>query len=235
MQEEKNVAVVLAAGQGKRMNSSVPKQYLLLGNRPVLFYALEAFQQSDKINEIILVTGHDQIDYCKKEIVDKYGFSKVIDVIEGGAERYLSVLCGIKAIKAADNIFVHDGARPFVTLDMIERCLESVRKWEACAVGVPVKDTIKIVDEKGFISHTPDRNYVWAIQTPQVFRYEVLAKAYQKLMEQKESNVTDDAMVVENMLGKQVKIVMGDYKNIKITTPEDLEVGCQYLSSRTLL
>ena len=228
MENEKNVAIVLAAGQGKRMNSSVPKQYLLLGDRPVLFYALATFQQSPKIDEIILVTGPNQIYYCRQ-----YGFSKVVDVIEGGSERYLSVICGIKTVKAADNIFVHDGARPFVTLDMIERCLGSVRQWEACAVGVPVKDTIKIVDENGFITHTPDRNYVWAIQTPQVFRYEVLAKAYEKLMEQNQTNVTDDAMVVEKMLGKQVKIVMGDYKNIKITTPEDLEVGCQYLSSRS--
>lgn len=233
MENEKNVAIVLAAGQGKRMNSSVPKQYLLLGDRPVLFYALDTFQKSNKIDEIILVTGHNQIDYCRNEVVNKYGFSKVVDVIEGGSERYLSVICGIKTVKAADNIFVHDGARPFVTLDMIERCLGSVRQWEACAVGVPVKDTIKIVDENGFITHTPDRNYVWAIQTPQVFRYEVLAKAYEKLMEQNQTNVTDDAMVVEKMLGKQVKIVMGDYKNIKITTPEDLEVGCQYLSSRS--
>lgn len=230
MENEKNVAIILAAGQGKRMNSSVPKQYLLLRDRPVLFYALDAFQKSDVIDEIILVTGHDQIDYCKNEIVDKYGFSKVTNVIQGGAERYLSVLCGIKAVKGADNIFVHDGARPFVTLDMIERSLDSVREWGACAVGVPVKDTIKIADEKGFISHTPDRNYVWAIQTPQVFRYTILAEAYQKLMERNETNVTDDAMVVENMLGKKVKIVMGDYKNIKITTPEDLEVGEQYLS-----
>lgn len=233
MENEKNVAIVLAAGQGKRMKSSVPKQYLLLGDRPVLFYALDTFQKSNKIDEIILVTGHNQIDYCRNEVVNKYGFSKVVDVIEGGSERYLSVICGIKTVKAADNIFVHDGARPFVTLDMIERCLGSVRQWEACAVGVPVKDTIKIVDENGFITHTPDRNYVWAIQTPQVFRYEVLAKAYEKLMEQNQTNVTDDAMVVEKMLGKQVKIVMGDYKNIKITTPEDLEVGCQYLSSRS--
>lgn len=233
MENEKNVAIVLAAGQGKRMKSSVPKQYLLLGDRPVLFYALDTFQKSDKINEIILVTGHNQIDYCRNEVVNKYGFSKVVDVIEGGSERYLSVICGIKTVTAADNIFVHDGARPFVTLDMIERCLDSVRQWEACAVGVPVKDTIKIVDENGFITHTPDRNYVWTIQTPQVFRYEVLAKAYEKLMEQNQTNVTDDAMVVEKMLGKQVKIVMGDYKNIKITTPEDLEVGCQYLSSRS--
>ena len=221
MENEKNVAIILAAGQGKRMNSSIPKQYLLLRDRPVLFYALDAFQKSDVIDEIILVTGHDQIDYCKNEIVDKYGFSKVTNVIKGG----------IKAVKGADNIFVHDGARPFVTLDMIERSLDSVREWGACAVGVPVKDTIKIADEKGFISHTPDRNYVWAIQTPQVFQYTVLAEAYQKLMERNETNVTDDAMVVENMLGKKVKIVMGDYKNIKITTPEDLEVGEQYLSS----
>lgn len=227
--KEKNVVILLAAGQGKRMNSDVPKQYLLLGGRPVLFYALKAFQQAECIDEIILVVGNGQIDYCQNEIVDKYDFTKVSKVIEGGAERYLSVYCGIKEAMNADNIFVHDGARPFIEETTIERALEGVRKWEACVVGVPVKDTIKIVDECGFAEHTPDRSFVWAVQTPQVFKREILVEAYQKLMTLSEVQVTDDAMVVEQMLNKKVKLVEGSYKNIKITTPEDLIIGEQYL------
>ena len=129
----------------------------------------------------------------------------------------------------ADNIFVHDGARPFIEETTIERALEGVRKWEACVVGVPVKDTIKIVDECGFAEHTPDRSFVWAVQTPQVFKREILVEAYQKLMTLSEVQVTDDAMVVEQMLNKKVKLVEGSYKNIKITTPEDLIIGEQYL------
>lgn len=227
--QEKNVVILLAAGQGKRMNSDVPKQYLLLGGRPVLFYALQAFQKAECIDEIILVVGNGQIDYCQNEIVSKYSFTKVSKVIEGGAERYLSVYCGIKEAMDADNIFIHDGARPFIDGTTIEKSLEGVRKWEACVVGVPVKDTIKIVDECGFAKHTPDRGFVWIAQTPQVFKREILVEAYQKLMTLSEVQVTDDAMVVEQMLNKKVKLVEGSYKNIKITTPEDLIIGEQYL------
>lgn len=229
MNKEKNTAIILAAGQGKRMNSSVPKQYLLLGDRPVLFYTLEAFQKSECIDNIILVVGEGQIPYCREEIVDNYKFSKVSKIIEGGNERYLSVYYGIKEAEGANNIFVHDGARPFVTSDVLHNALESVQECGACAVGVPVKDTIKIVDENGFVSYTPDRNFVWAIQTPQVFSYSILLEAYEKLMKCPEVNVTDDAMVVEQMLGIKVKLVSGSYKNIKITTPEDMEIGRLYV------
>lgn len=229
MKKERNVAIILAAGQGKRMNSSVPKQYMLLGGRPVLFYAIDVFQKSDVIDEIVLVVGKGQIEYCKEELVEKYGFSKVSMVIEGGKERYLSVYCGIKAINAADNIFVHDGARPFVSSEILERTICTVRQCNACVVGVPVKDTIKIVDNDDFVASTPDRSHVWAIQTPQVFKFELLREAYEKLMDSKQEGITDDAMVVERMLGAKVKLVLGDYKNIKITTPEDIIVGEQYL------
>lgn len=227
--QEKNVVILLAAGQGKRMNSDVPKQYLLLGDRPVLFYALETFQKAECIDKIILVVGSGQISYCQKEIIDKYGFTKVSKIIEGGAERYLSVYCGIKEAMDADNIFIHDGARPFVDMEMIDTALEGVRKWGACTVGVPVKDTIKVVNEEGFAKYTPDRDYVWAVQTPQVFKREILVEAYEKLMSTNEIQVTDDTIVVEQMLGAQVKLVQGSYKNIKITTPEDLIVGERYL------
>ena len=229
MKREKNTAIILAAGQGKRMNSSVPKQYLMLGDRPVLFYAINMFESSEYIDEIILVVGSDQIDYCTNEIVNHYDFKKVKKIIEGGSERYLSVYCGIKEAQDADNIFIHDGARPFVSKKNIEDTLMSVRECGACALGVPVKDTIKIVNNNMFVDYTPNRNLVWAIQTPQVFKKDILLEAYNKLLVSSIDNVTDDAMVVEMMLGIKVKVVEGNYKNIKITTPEDLIIGECYL------
>lgn len=229
MKNEKNIAIILAAGQGKRMNSSVPKQYLMLGNKPILFYAIQAFEYAACIDEIILVVGHDQINYCTQEIVNKYNFQKVKKIISGGKERYDSVYCGIKEAVDADNIFIHDGARPFVSEKNIEDALKCVRKYDACVLGVPVKDTIKIVDKDNTIHQTPDRAYVWAIQTPQVFKKDIILEAYDKLSTSKVSNITDDAMVVEQMLGLKVKVVEGSYENIKITTPDDLKVGECYL------
>lgn len=230
MKNEKNVAIILAAGQGKRMNSSIPKQYLMLEDRPVLFYAIQAFEKAACIDEIILVVGRDQIDYCTQKIVNKYNFQKVKKIIPGGKERYDSVYCGIKEALDADNIFIHDGARPFVTEKNIEDTLKCVQVHGACVLGVPVKDTIKIVDRDNIIVQTPDRAYVWAIQTPQVFKKDIILEAYDKLSVSNVSNITDDAMVVEQMLGLQVKVVEGSYENIKITTPDDLRVVECYLN-----
>ncbi len=220
------VAIVLAAGQGKRMGTKIQKQYLELSGRPVLYYALRSFEQSDRISRMILVTGGGQEEYCWKEIVEKYQFKKVCAVITGGKERYHSVWNGLQEMKRQGlqdaYAFIHDGARPFVTEEIIERAYQEVIREEACAVGMPVKDTIKIVDGSQYALETPDRKYVWIIQTPQVFSFPVIYDAYQKLMEQEKENVTDDAMVVELMTKHPVKLVKGAYENIKITTPEDL-------------
>ena len=169
---KRNVAIVLAAGQGKRMNSKVQKQYLLIKEKPVLYYTLRAFENSFLISEIILVTGKDEISYCQQEIVEKYGFSKVRKIVPGGKERYHSVYEGIKAIDQADYVLIHDGARPFVDEEIIERVCASVEEHKACVVGMPVKDTIKISDQEGFAAQTPDRRLVWQVQTPQTFEYE---------------------------------------------------------------
>lgn len=224
-------AVVLAAGQGKRMNSAVQKQYLLLNNKPVLYYALKAFEESI-IDDIVLVTGKDEIDFCQKEIVEKYGIRKVRTITAGGKERYHSVACGLSVIQwECDYVFIHDGARPFVDHDMIERALACVQETSACVVGMPVKDTIKLADENGYVQSTPDRSRVWQIQTPQVFEKELIADAYQKLIANedalKNANVpiTDDAMVVEYFMNIPIKLVAGSYRNIKITTPEDLQLA----------
>ena len=224
----KNVAIVLAAGQGKRMNSKVQKQYLLLKGKPILYYTLNAFEKSPLISEIVLVTGKDEIEYCQKEIVEKYGFEKVRKITAGGKERYYSVYEGIKVIEDADYVFIHDGARPFVDEVIIERVCENVQEYKACVVGMPVKDTIKIADEEGFAAQTPDRRKVWQVQTPQTFEYELIRTAYEKLLAEEPEGITDDAMVVETMTEHKVKLVEGSYRNIKITTPEDLDIAAVF-------
>ncbi len=216
---------MLAGGSGKRMGSRVHKQYLLMGGKPVLFYSLKAFQDSDYIDEIILVTGAGEEEYCREQILDAYGITKVSRITAGGAERYHSVWNGLQAADHDGYVFIHDGARPFVDDEMIKRAYKCVEQYKACAAGMPVKDTIKIVDENGFVKETPDRNTLWMIQTPQVFDASLIKEAYSRLMQKKDSGVTDDAMVVEQMLRLPVKLFQGSYENIKITTPGDLEIG----------
>lgn len=223
---ENNIcAIVLAAGQGKRMKSSIQKQYILLKEKPILYYSLKAFEDIKEIERIILVVGKGEVSYCRKEIIDKYGLQKVTDVIEGGKERYHSVYEGLKLLeKHCDYVLIHDGARPFITEGIILNTIENVKKYKACAVGMPVKDTIKIVDEENFCVHTPERAKVWAVQTPQAFEYNIIKSAYDILM-QKEIMVTDDAMVIEQFMNISVKLIEGRYENIKITTQEDLKVA----------
>ena len=221
----KNVAIVLAAGQGKRMNSKVQKQFLLIKEKPILYYTLCAFENSEIITDVILVTGKDEIEYCQKEIVEKYGFEKVRKIVAGGKERYHSVHHGIQSIDEAEYVFIHDGARPFVNSEIIARAYETVVAHKACVVGMPVKDTIKIADEDGFAAQTPDRKKVWQVQTPQTFEYHLIKEAYEKLMIEEPEGITDDAMVVETMTNYKVKLVEGSYRNIKITTPEDLDIA----------
>lgn len=224
MQKAKCTAIVLAAGQGKRMGTKTQKQYLEIGGKPILYYSLRAFEDCELIDEIVLVVGAGQIDYCQREIVSKFGFGKVKTIIEGGAERYHSVANGLCEAEEG-YVFIHDGARPFVNEEILQRVYNEVILHKACVVGMPVKDTIKISDANGFADSTPDRNFLWQIQTPQVFETTLIKEAYKKLMESDTINVTDDAMVVEQMLGQKVKLVTGAYENIKITTPEDLKIA----------
>ncbi len=222
----KIIAIVLAAGRGKRMQSDVAKQYLLVRNKPVLYYSLKAFQDSI-VDEIILVTAENEITYCKEEIVDKYAITKVNRIIAGGKERYHSVHNGLKACEDADVVLIHDGARPFVDEAIIERNINMVKEYGACVTGMPVKDTIKIADTEGFVKETPRRDLIWTIQTPQTFRYDLIKNAYDVFLNNEEENcklynVTDDAMVAEIFGGLQVKLVEGNYNNVKITTPEDM-------------
>jgi 2-C-methyl-D-erythritol 4-phosphate cytidylyltransferase len=224
MQKEKCTAIVLAAGQGKRMGTSIQKQYLEIGGKPVLYYALQTFEESPLIDEVVLVVGAGQEEFCRSEIVNKYQFSKIRTIVEGGAERYHSVWNGLQNV-ANGYVFIHDGARPFISEAILERAYQMVKECKACVVGVPVKDTIKLADQEGFVAETPNRSLLWSVQTPQVFETQLVKEAYAKLMEEKCSGVTDDAMVVELMLGTKVKLVEGAYENIKITTPEDLKIA----------
>ncbi len=229
MEQKKCTAIVLAAGQGKRMHSKVQKQFLEIGQKPIVYYSLHCFQESPRIQEIILVTSKEMIPYCEKEIVEKYGFGKVTRIVEGGKERYDSVYAGLKACKDTDFVFIHDGARPFITVEMVERGYQAVVKTGACVLGMPSKDTVKLADEEGYIKETPDRKIVWNVQTPQIFSYKLICTAYESIQQKDMSNVTDDAMVVEQETGTRILLVEGSYQNIKITTPEDLAVAEAFL------
>lgn len=232
-----NTAIVLAAGSGKRMNSAVAKQYLMLKDKPVIWYALQAFEQSDIIDDVVLVVGAGEVEHCQRHIVEEYGFTKVITVIEGGAERYLSVWEALKWLyvkepfTGEEYIFIHDGARPFVSEAIIADTYEAAKVYGACVAGMPVKDTIKIADEEGFAIETPNRKTVWAVQTPQVFERQLITTAYKDLirrleeLKQQGMEITDDAMVVETLTGKKVRLVKASYENIKITTPEDMRIA----------
>ena len=224
----KVTAIVLAAGSGKRMNSDVHKQYLLIKDKPVLYYSLKAFEESE-VDNIILVVGSGEVEYCKKEIVEQYNLTKISAIVEGGKERYHSVYEGLKASGDTAYVLIHDGARPFLTKDIIARAIEEVKKCQACVVGMPVKDTIKIADEACYAKETPNRAFVWQVQTPQAFSYGLIYDAYTRMLEQGESGITDDAMVVERMTDYKVKLIEGSYRNIKITTPEDLLIAEAYL------
>ena len=217
-------AIVLAGGSGSRMNSSIQKQFLPLKEKPVLYYSLKAFDDS-RVTDIILVTGKGQEEYCQQEIIKRYHIKKVKQIVHGGKERFESVFCGLNAADMTDYILIHDGARPLVTKELINRMVEQVQIHKACVAAVPVKDTIKVIDNNGYVVDTPDRQQIWQVQTPQAFEYKLVMSAYQSLMAAGDKHVTDDAMVVEAYTNRRVKLIKGDYKNIKITTPEDLLIA----------
>jgi len=216
----KVTVIIVAAGMGKRMGVNKNKQYIVLGNKPVLAHTIEKFEKSPLVHEIILIIKSDELEYCKNNIIKTYGFKKVKKIVPGGKERQDSVYNGIKAIDEGNVVLVHDGARPFVSENIIEDSIKGSLKYNACVVGVPVKDTIKVVSEDNLILDTPNRKTLWQVQTPQAFKYEILKRAYDKAYEENFTG-TDDASLVEN-LGYKVKMIMGNYENIKITTKEDL-------------
>lgn len=233
MKKDKITAIILAAGQGKRMCSDVAKQYMLMKGKPILYYSLKAFEES-VVDNIILVVGKDDLDYVTEQIVKFYGCEKVDRIIIGGAERYNSVYNGLNHILDSEYVLIHDGARPFVTPEIIQRTIDNVKVNKATVVGMPVKDTIKLVDKDNKVVDTPAREKVWMVQTPQAFEYDLIKKAYDQMMEEdidkNKIMITDDAMVLEYTTGHAVQLIQGSYKNIKITTEEDMQVGEAFLS-----
>lgn len=215
-----NCAIIMAAGKGKRMKVDINKQFILLNGRPILAYTIAKFQKSSFIDEIIIVAASDEINFCKNEIVYKYGFNKVKKIVCGGKERQDSVMNGLMAAKESDIILIHDGARPFVNDRIISEGIKYAKTYGGAACGITPKDTIKVKNNECFSEKTLDRSRLFCVQTPQCFRYREILKAH---MHAKENNIfaTDDTMIFE-MLGNKVYLYEGSYNNIKITTPEDL-------------
>lgn len=211
-------AIIVAAGEGQRMEG-IEKMFAPINGRPALARVLDTFQRCKKIDAIIVVTSAKNIDACRK-LVKAEGWSKVKDVVVGGKRRQDSVAEGLKRAKDADWVVIHDGARPLVTIDLIERGLAAAKETGAAVAAVPVTDTIKEVQTGEIVHRTLSRENLRAIQTPQVFRRDIIEKAYQNAA----GDVTDDAALVEKA-GYQVKLYPGSYANIKITTPDDLAVA----------
>lgn len=248
---KKNALILLAGGRGKRMGSDIPKQFLDIGGEPLISRSLKTIQKSDLIDECILVSGADDIA-AMRDIVDRGGFDKVSHIVTGGAERYLSVVNGVLAIceksgcEAFDGkpevILIHDGARPFLDDEIIKRCLDNVSEDQGCVAAVPTKDTVKIADENGIVTDEPPRKNVWLMQTPQCFTTDVIYKAclaakkdYEDSKQNKDiklPEITDDAQMVKMYLGTKIKLVMGSYDNIKITTPEDIQLAEKILEAK---
>lgn len=214
-------AIILSAGKGKRMKSDISKQYLLVAGKPILYYTLKAFEES-KVDDLVIVTAPEDIAFVKETIVETYQIKKVRDIVCGGKERYDSVMAGLALLPDEEEVLIHDGARPLIKVAHIDRVIDEVQQGVACAVGMPVKDTIKIVDGEEFVKTTPDRRFVWQIQTPQAFRVGLIKNAYDKMKQAGDTGITDDAMAVEKYTGTRIKLIQADYQNVKITTPEDL-------------
>lgn len=218
----KATAVVLAAGRGSRMKSDTKKQFMTVNGAPIIAYSLKAFEKS-RVDEIVLVTGSEDIDLCQK-IAQKYDISKCYCVVAGGETRAESVLNGIKAA-SADHVLIHDGARPLVSQRVISDTLEALERFEAVVPVIPVKDTIRQLGEDGNLCDALDRTSLFGMQTPQAFRKDIILKAYRKILDKGSvdfSEYTDDVMIVEKALGIHAHPVQGEEMNKKITTPEDL-------------
>jgi len=224
-------ALIPAAGMGKRMGASINKQYLRLDDRPILAHTLAVFEQFPDIDGICLVIPADEISYCHEEVLKPYGFKKVIGVVPGGKERQNSVMNGLEALKhfatPDDVILIHDGVRPFVSSRMLRESISVARACDGALLAVPAKDTIKVA-HNNIVVNTPERGTLWQAQTPQTFQFDIIYQAH-KLADEAGFAGTDDASLVER-LGGRIRIVTGDYRNIKITTPEDIVLAEALLS-----
>jgi 2-C-methyl-D-erythritol 4-phosphate cytidylyltransferase len=219
------IAVIPAAGSGTRMGSARSKQFIDLCGKPMLAITLERFQECNYVDGIVVVVSEKDIAFCTREIVDRYGLSKVNAVVSGGQRRQESVKNGIEAAANSSMwILVHDGARPLVTLELIERVITARKRSRAVIPGIPVKDTLKEIDNRGRVVKTVERGALWSIQTPQLFRYEDILSAHKKAVEEGWEGATDDACLIEK-IGIPVELIQGEETNMKITTAHDLELA----------
>ncbi|MEK6646787.1 MAG: 2-C-methyl-D-erythritol 4-phosphate cytidylyltransferase [Candidatus Firestonebacteria bacterium] len=219
----KVIAIVVAAGKSERFGGKVRKPYVLLSGKPMLVHSLEKLEKCKVIREVIIVVNSEDMKYCKTEILEKFNFKKVKKIICGGEKRQDSVYNGLKAISQCDIVLIHDAARPFLDLEMINDSIKSAVEYGAAIVAIPITDTVKRSEEGKFVSATLDRNKLWAAQTPQVFRMNLLLEAYENA-KTNGLDVTDDAGLLQNS-GHKAQLVMGNYKNFKITTQEDLKLA----------
>jgi 2-C-methyl-D-erythritol 4-phosphate cytidylyltransferase len=218
-------AIICAAGQGKRMGLGKNKQFLELEGKPLIIHTLQQWEECDRIDEVTVVVGRGEEDLIQR-LITTYQLKKAYQVITGGEERQESVYQGLLSIgrsKKPDIVLIHDGARPFITAQEINQLLEKLTVYDAAVLAVPLKDTIKKAAKDGHIEETLDRSQLWAIQTPQAFRYSLIWQAHQQA-KRDEILATDDAALVERM-DTPVYIVQGSYNNIKLTTPEDIELA----------
>ncbi len=237
-----NTAILLAAGQGRRLGGDIPKQYRKIKGIPLAARSYEALAQSDVITDIVMVIPKGDEEYVRNEILEslenKALLTKLRGFAYGGEERYHSVMNGLDAISwPCDYVFIHDGARPFIDAASLERLEQAVKETGAAIAGMPSKDTVKVADAGKMVAATPDRSSVWIVQTPQVFDRELITKAYHQALEQlpqleaKGIHITDDAMVAEEMLHARIRLVEASYRNIKITTPEDIAIAEAFLGA----
>ena len=226
-----STAVIVAAGKGKRMGTEISKQFLPLCGKEILAHTVEKFEKAACIRDIILVTGGDALQDVR-QMVQEYGWKKIISVTEGGKERQDSVFLGLQQVpQDTEIVLIHDGVRPFVTEEILERSIAAAKETGGCVAGVPAKDTIKVCDAEGFAIATPNRSTLRQIQTPQTFRRKEILAAYEKAKADGFLG-TDDASVAEQS-GFPVRVIMGSYRNIKITTKEDLLIGAAFLKEET--
>jgi len=216
--QQKVGAIIVAAGSSRRMGGT-DKVFAPLGGKPILARVIDAFEECQSVNQVVIVVSKQNVESCRKLVAEE-GWSKVTEVCPGGKRRQDSVAAGLSQLKNCQWVVIHDGARPLLTVDLIEQGLAEARETGAAVAAVPVTDTIKLAGDDRIVRQTPPRQNLWAVQTPQVFRYDIIAEAYR----QAKGEVTDDASLVEQ-LGYKVKLYMGTYDNIKVTTPDDLALA----------
>ncbi len=228
-------AIVVAAGSGTRMGTTEKKQFLPVNGLPLMAWPLLAFEKNPAVDQIVLVTGEEDLDRALKMCMD-LRLSKVKNIVAGGDKRFRSVYRGLLALEpTTDYVLIHDGARPCLTQEVIRNCIKGAVQEKACVAAVKEKNTIKKSDGNGHAAETLDRDRLYEVQTPQAFDYRLILRAYYDLKRTieeygtDEAKITDDAVVVENMTETKVAFVEGDYRNIKVTTPEDLIVAEAFL------